>query len=587
MAETAQRFLKQSSAPSSPAEGWFYYDTTLHEFGYYNGSTWTYPGSGGGGGGVTGATGPTGPTGPTGGTGGVGATGPTGPTGGTGGTGPTGLLAGYFDVKNYGATGNGTTDDTTDLQSTITAASNCVITAAGGGVVWFSPGDYATSAPLNVPRNVTLASTHNPRWAYDTGTPVTIRPLSSFSGAACILMEDEVTGGDSSYSDYSGGPTYSYQGGQILRDIALDGARYTAGALDGIQSQGQVVGVQMSNVTVRNFSGNGVSALTEVESSVTVFAKGWDLRGVIASGNTLNGFNLIELTDSNLLDCWAVANGGDGFYLDSFGEDLISDCHSVFNSGNGLHLSGISGGVNIPSFNTDRNTENGILVDATGYDPIVLGSLALRRDGRNGGSGGGGYAGLALSSATAPVVVGVLATSIGLDDGASTGTPSPEYGVSTSSSGDLSINTGYVWGVTAAFSGSTNLYVGGMVIQATGGTGVYGTGPSASSIGAPIGTPAANVPGTPTEGATPLVGSVYYARKQVASINGDGSTTVYTVTHNIGTSNVQVSIRDSTGAVVLVQPTDYTWVPTSGSVVTITFQAAPQAAEVLYVNIQG
>ncbi len=42
--------LIASSAPASPVEGAEYYDNTLHEKGYYNGTSWVYPTAGGGGG---------------------------------------------------------------------------------------------------------------------------------------------------------------------------------------------------------------------------------------------------------------------------------------------------------------------------------------------------------------------------------------------------------------------------------------------------------------------------------------------------------------------------------------------------------
>lgn len=134
--------------------------------------------------GPTGASGPTGPTGaastvagPTGPTGptGTGATGPTGPTGSTTlPTGPTGYAytgngasaatfqgflqtgtsavtrtwqakaADIFSVKDFGATGDGTTNDTAAIQAAINAAAT-----AGGGQVYLPPGTYRLNSGIS------------------------------------------------------------------------------------------------------------------------------------------------------------------------------------------------------------------------------------------------------------------------------------------------------------------------------------------------------------------------------------------------------------------------------------------------------
>jgi hypothetical protein len=55
------------------------------------------------------------------------------------------IYAAVFDVKAYGATGNGTTDDITAINSAISAAAS-----AGGGTVLFPRGTYRTSAEIAV-----------------------------------------------------------------------------------------------------------------------------------------------------------------------------------------------------------------------------------------------------------------------------------------------------------------------------------------------------------------------------------------------------------------------------------------------------
>lgn len=103
------------------------------------------------GGGPTGPTGPAstvaGPTGPTGSSGTAGAVGPTGPTGASGGGGS----SFWVNVADYGAVGNGSTDDTSAFQSAINS-----LGAAGGTVIIPDGFRCRIASNLTVKPNVTL-----------------------------------------------------------------------------------------------------------------------------------------------------------------------------------------------------------------------------------------------------------------------------------------------------------------------------------------------------------------------------------------------------------------------------------------------
>jgi hypothetical protein len=59
-----------------------------------------------------------------------------------------------FDVKAYGATGNGTTDDSAAIQSAVTAA-----TTAGGGIVFFQAGTYLVNTAITLATKVNFMGT--------------------------------------------------------------------------------------------------------------------------------------------------------------------------------------------------------------------------------------------------------------------------------------------------------------------------------------------------------------------------------------------------------------------------------------------
>jgi hypothetical protein len=82
-----------------------------------------------------------------------------------------------FNVKDYGAKGNNSNDDTTSIQNAITAA-----VSAGGGLVWFPAGTYKVTSTLDLSTrtNIELAGTTRARsggstisWAgTDSGTTI-------------------------------------------------------------------------------------------------------------------------------------------------------------------------------------------------------------------------------------------------------------------------------------------------------------------------------------------------------------------------------------------------------------------------------
>eukprot|EP01079_Euglenida_sp_SAG-EU17-18_P003064 gene3064-3611_t len=59
------------------------------------------------------------------------------------------VTGGVFNVKDYGASGSGTTDDTKAVRATFSAAA----VAGGGAVVFPPPGRYLTG-PFNLSSNV-------------------------------------------------------------------------------------------------------------------------------------------------------------------------------------------------------------------------------------------------------------------------------------------------------------------------------------------------------------------------------------------------------------------------------------------------
>lgn len=218
----------------------------------------------------------------------------------------------YYNVKQYGAKGDGTTDDTAAIAAALADAS-----ANGGGTV-FLPSICAVSSSLTIPTNVYLMGGGN-----GTG----IKALAGFSGAQMILC----TGNNSTILNMSiiGGPSTTYSSNPSTNGVQITGA----------------ANITVQNLLCQYINGWGVNAtatsgqanlyLSCVNVRVSQGAQGIHSQGVTGSGNagSQQFFGCI---------CDHIQNG-DGFLFEDV-NDII--CTSLFSactagSGNAVHIKGL------------------------------------------------------------------------------------------------------------------------------------------------------------------------------------------------------------------------------------------------------
>lgn len=353
-----------------------------------------------------------------------------------------GTVVNGLNVKNFGAQGDNTADDTAEIQAALDAC-------PPGGVVEMPPGVYRTSDTLVVPPGVTLLGTRTGLMFVVglTDPPGYIRPMPTFNGTAVIKFLDDVVGG---YPDISGE--------QRVINLMIDGSDLATPSIDGISAEGNVQNVGLRDVTIRRVTGAGIR--TGIGSGF--FPYSWRLHRVMVDNTGWRGFTFEVMTDITMVDCQAIGCGADGFYISNAANSQAIGCRAEWCVDNGFHITGNwatgagSGGMLFGDCSTDRNDKNGVLIDATGNPPIQFDNLHTRRDGRNGGAGGGGYAGLKVAAATTPVLVGLMTCYPGVDDNGAE-TNSPQYGVRVEGSTYVSVATGFLHAATDAWSdGGTN-----------------------------------------------------------------------------------------------------------------------------------
>lgn len=147
----------------------------------------------------------------------------------------------FVDVREFGAVGDNSTNNTTAIQAAINAA-----LAAGGGVVYFPPGTYLTNK-LTMVRNVTLMG------AGQKATSIKLR-----NGQNTNLIETQDANTLLATGLTPTGTRSAGAGNWSIRDLTLDGNRAN-------NTTGNVLAfwgyrVAMQNVTIREAAENGIDS---------------------------------------------------------------------------------------------------------------------------------------------------------------------------------------------------------------------------------------------------------------------------------------------------------------------------------------
>ena len=213
----------------------------------------------------------------------------------------------YVSVKDFGAVGDGVTDDTIAIQDALAASSNVIVPI----------GTYLISSTINVPAHAKLSFQGG--LGNTAGTPPT----------AYFIKKSTMTTVGITVSECG-----VIENGGLVSQVGNTG--------DGIQIIGN--GAKLTNVFVSRAGDVGVRVGTSGGANCNSF----ELDHVNALNNGSHGIYIHDGTSAGgananagtLLQCTAIGNGGDGIRLGHCFWVSVVNCLAEINTGYGLYLSG-------------------------------------------------------------------------------------------------------------------------------------------------------------------------------------------------------------------------------------------------------
>lgn len=198
----------------------------------------------------------------------------------------------------FGATGDGVTDDTASIQDAIDFA-------ISNGVSLFIPDGTYLVSKLTINDRITM---------YGNGEKSVIKSIGSNSEDCIIYI-------------VNAGINYC-----SIHDFKIDGNRSNqSGAVDGIKLYVDSNTVNpdkygnLYNLVITSISGNGIT-LNSTQSAVREMR----LDNITITGTALHGYNFVKVTDSMITRCVAAGTRQCGFYMPFGGSNKFSNCKAFW-----------------------------------------------------------------------------------------------------------------------------------------------------------------------------------------------------------------------------------------------------------------
>ena len=334
------------------------------------------------------------------------------------------------NVRWYGADPTGQRDSS----DAIDAAVNAAKADGPGSVVYFPPGHYRVTRPIDLPARITLKGSHGPIWWQDPDNTVKGSDAANAVLGGCAIFADEGFTEDATYNgiirildaEITGEDGQPW--GVHISRIHVCGMG-VGSDLHCILLVGQVSDPVFDGVEVTNSSGSGVrfASYQHNDGSWHNPINGRFLH-CIARNNDEMGWWIETATDCTWISCWSHRNGQRGWYQAGGAHNEFIACKAEWNGTDGFRAQ-TAGTLTFIGCRTDRNETHGISVGA-GCHHVRIVDCGCYRDGRN--TALPNLAGIHLAgSAEAPVEhVEIVASQVVVGDDGDGSNQGPFKGIS-------------------------------------------------------------------------------------------------------------------------------------------------------------